>query len=90
MRTKFTRASRKDKTLVTVSLAQFDEEDVLDRSRMSMGDYITLYVDGEPVTFAVNRVRDGKATTAVSHCFPRFLRLPRIGRPIYAQVTELN
>ena len=90
MRTKFTKASQKDKTLVTVNLAQFDAEGVLNRSHMVVGDVISLRIDGQDVMFWVNRVRDGKAATAVTYCFPRYLRLPRVGRPIFAQVTELN
>lgn len=89
MRTKFTKASQKDKTLVTVNLAQF-EESVLVRSCVAIGDSICLRVDGQDVLFQVNRVRGGRAATAVSHCFPRFLRLPRVGRPVFAQVTEVS
>ena len=93
MRTKFTKASQKDKTLVTVSLAQFDKEDengVFERTQMAVGDAVYMRVEGQSVIFEVNRVRDGKATTAVTHCFPRFLRLPRVGRPVFAQVTEVE
>lgn len=92
MRVKFTKASKKDKTLVTVHLAQFDEEfdDLSGDWRSEIDDVIRLTIDGQEVAFTVNRVRDGKAITATTHCFPRYLTLPRIGHPTYAQVTEVK
>ena len=89
MRTKFTKASQKDKTLVTVNLAQFHEL-VMGWDSYSIGDTVVLRIDGEETIFRVNRIRNDKAVTAVTHCFPRFLRLPQIGRPVYAQVTEVS
>jgi hypothetical protein len=91
MKTKFTKASQKDKTLVTVNLAQFDEDIGYEwRDNLSVGSYVRLIINHQEVAFVVNRVRDGKGITAVTHCFPRFLTLPRIGRPTYAQVTEVD
>lgn len=90
MKTKFTKASQKDKTLVTVSLAQFDEVSGpygYDRSYILLNDTVHLLIDNQEVAFVVNRVRDGKAITAVTHCFPRYLPLPRIGRPVYAETS---
>lgn len=87
MKTKFTKASQKDKTLVTVSLAQFDEAMGSGwRNNLSIGSNIRLIVSHQEVAFVVNRIRDGKAITAVTHCFPRYLPLPRVGRPVYAEV----
>ena len=91
MKTKFNKASQKDKTLVTVNLAQFDEDIVYGwREDLSVGSIVRLTIDHQEVTFVVNRVRDGKGVTAVTHCFPRYLPLPRVGRPTYAQVTEVD
>lgn len=91
MKTKFNKASNKDKTLVTVNLAQFDKYDDLYivRESLKLDDQICLRIDGQDVLFKVNRVRDGRAVTATTHCFPRYLRLPQVGRPTFAQVTEV-
>lgn len=111
MRTKFTKASKKDKTLVTLNLAQFNLfEDTsgtgqwssisytiesqcpfeAERSNLRVGDVLLVTIDGNQVPFTVNRVRKGMATTAVTHCFPRYLRLPQVGRPVYADTTEIT
>mgnify|MGYP001609989284 CR=1 FL=1 len=92
MKTKFTKASRTDGTLVTVNLAQFDgegENEHLDRKCLVVGSPVFMTVDGHEVTFRVNRMRNGVAATAVTHCFPRYLRLPQVGRPVSADVTEV-
>lgn len=92
MKTKFTKASQKDKTLVTVSLAQFDEESGpygFNRSDYLLDDVVHVLIDGWDVAFVVNRVRDGKAATAVTHCFPRYLPLPRIGRPVRIEASVI-
>ena len=92
MRTKFTKASRKDKTLVTVSLAQLENEEnfTLFRSEVFINSRLIIDIDGHEVVFYVNRVRDGLATTAVTHCFPRFMRLPQVGRPVYQEVRFVS
>lgn len=91
MRTKFTKASQKDKTLVTVNLAQFDTDmSIVHRSYCGASDTLTLVIEGQAVVFKINRYRNDLAVTAVTHCFPRFLRLPRVGRPVFAEVTEVS
>lgn len=92
MNTQFNKASRTDGTLVTVNLSQFDgegENEHLDRRFLSVGSPVFITVDGNEVTFRVNRMRNGVAATAVTHCFPRYLRLPQVGRPVHATVTEV-
>lgn len=92
MKTQFNKASRTDGTLVTVNLAQFDgvgDNEFLDREYLSVGSLVYMTIDGNEVAFRVNRVRNNVAITAVSHCFPRYLRLPQVGRPTFATVTEV-
>lgn len=92
MKTKFTKASRTDGTLVTVNLVQFDGSgglECLRRDWLTHGSTLQLIIDGQEVIFRVNRVRNGLAATATTHCFPRYLRLPQIGRPVSAEVTEV-
>jgi len=94
MKVKFTKASKNDGTLVTLSLAQFENNNEgcvvhwLPRESMIVGDTVCVVLDGNQVSFTVNRVRDGKAVTATTHCFPRYMRLPQVGRPVYAEVSE--
>ena len=92
MKTKFTKASRNDKTLVTVQLAQFDNTELeVVRYATYKGEEIVLVVEGVPVVFTVNRANKyGDALTATTHTFPRFLRLPQIGRPVTADVQEVR
>lgn len=89
MKTQFTKASKNDKTLVTVNLSQFDNEFYIERQYLVVGSVVIMTIDGQEVTFVVNRVRNGKAVTATTHCFPRYLRLPQVGRPVFAEVTEV-
>lgn len=91
MKIKFTKASKTDKTLVTLNLAQFDgtEYDFV-RGAMNYGDVVTVSIEGQEVVFYINRFRNGKASTAVSHCYPRFLRLPQVGRPVHAEVDQVS
>ena len=92
MKTKFTKASKKDKTLVTVSIGQFDaDEDLLVYGHFDQGDELILVIDSVPTIFTVNRLSDkGDIITAATKCFPRHLRLPAVGRPTYAEVTEIR
>lgn len=91
MKIKFTKASQTDHTLVTVSLSQLDgTEYEIVRSMLRKDENICLDIEGQPVIFAVNRVRKGRAITAVTHCYPRFLRLPSVGHPVYAEVSQVS
>lgn len=87
MKTQFNKVSRTDGTLVTLNLAQLDKFNI-HRELCTINTSIFVTIDGHEVTFRVNRVRNGKALTATTHCFPRYLRLPQVGRPVYAEVTE--
>ena len=89
---KFTKASRKDATLVTVALKQFapTQEDVANdlyfaAVEFEKGEKLVLVIEGVPTIFTVNR----KGRTAVTYSLPRFLRLPQVGRPVFAKVTEV-
>ena len=86
MKTKFTKASKKDGLTVTLNLAQLDEiSDV--RYGTVIGDRILMELDGVPTVFIVNRERNDIALTAVTRAFPRHLRLPSVGRPVSATVA---
>jgi len=89
MKTQFNKASRTDGTLVTLNLAQLEEEFGIVRAHLRVNSPVFVNIDGHEVVFYVNRVRNGKAVTAVTHCFPRFMRLPQVGRPVRAEVTEV-
>jgi hypothetical protein len=89
MKTQFNKASRTDGTLVTLNLAQLDEEFDIGRKYLFIGDIVFVTIDGNEIQFKVNRVRDGRAITATTYCFPRYLRLPQVGRPVFAEVTEV-
>jgi hypothetical protein len=89
---KFTRASKKDKTLVTVSLSALDNEVNLSVNgpeilfvELMQGDEFILTVDKVRTLFRVNR--EGK--TATTHSFPRALRLPTVSRPTNAEVDNI-
>jgi hypothetical protein len=90
MKVKFTKASKNDKTLVTVSLVQFKNTELdFVPGTFEKGEEIILVIEGVPTLFYVNRLsKKGRATTAATHCFPRFLRLPSIGRPVFFNVTD--
>lgn len=92
MKTQFNKASRTDKTLVTVNLSQFDDDADLSFSRewSHLNDVLILEIEGQSVFFRINRVRNGKAATATTYCFPRFLRLPQVGHPVFADVTMVS
>ena len=84
MKIKFTKSSKNDKTLVTVQLAQLG---LFFSDGLCHGTLIVLTVDGEPTVFRVNRAVGDKGITAATHTFPRFLKLPRVGKPVYADVS---
>ena len=90
MKVKFTKASKNDKTLVTVSLAQFENSELdFVPGTFNKGEEIVLVVEGVPTLFYVNRLsKKGRAITAATHCFPRFLRLPSVGKPVFSNVTD--
>lgn len=91
---KFTKASRKDKYLVTVSLPALKKEGVLILdgfedymaiTDLFHGDEFILVIDDVRTLFRVNRA--GK--TATTKTFPRHLRLPSVGKSIAANVFDV-
>lgn len=94
MKIKFTKASKKDKYLVTVNLHELDSNGVIiscpiagtniQSSDLSRGDAFVLYVDNEPTVFRVNR----EGRTATTKNFPRYLRGPSVGKPVSADVGK--
>ena len=91
MKIKFTKASKKDKNLVTVSLFALDKVGVKVKDRYGTVDYPTglskhsefvMSVDDELIVFTVNR----SFKTATTKSFPRHLKMPRVGRPTMASV----
>lgn len=89
MNIKFTKRSSKDKTLVTVAMSQFKgTSDPVQQP--IVGNEMVLVIEGVPTVFKLTRPgKDGYATAATSHGFPRFLRLPSVGRPTRAKVTRI-
>lgn len=83
---KFTKASKKDGNLVTVSLIALDKGDVVvgnaDPTYLCQGEEFILEVNGIPTLFQVNR----EGRTATTKSFPRKIRLPSVGRPMFANV----
>lgn len=92
MKAKFTKASKKDKVLTTMSVPQFANDDDLQVvGYFSNGDELTVVIDNVPTIFIVNRInKHGNILTAATKCFPRHLRLPSVGKPVYAKVTEIR
>lgn len=92
MKAKFTKASKKDGVLVTVSLGQFKNNDELAVvGPLEPGQEIVLVINGIPTLFRINRTTGNlRPLTAATKCFPRNLRLPTVGRPTYADVTEIR
>ena len=85
---KFTKSSRKELAhAVTVNLAQLDSD--LDRTTMKPGNGFTLMIESAYILFRVNRRRNGRAVTAVTYNFPCFLKLPRVGKPVFAAVKKV-
>ena len=91
MKVKFTKRSQKDKDLVTVSLSQFrgTEFEYYATEHWRLDNTLILSVEGIPVVFTFSRRdKNGDPTVLTSRGLPRSIRLPRVGRPIYAEVTE--
>lgn len=91
MKVKFTKRSKKDKDLVTLQLSQFGEEDLplFPYYARSVGDEMIVVIEGIPTVFTFCRPNtDGIPTCATSRGFPRRFRLPTVGHPVYADVSE--
>lgn len=94
MKVKFTKASKKDSALVTVSLKELDDVvSILDctgrdgnPSELEKASEFVLAVDGVRTVFTVNRSNK----TATTKAFPRTLKMPSVGKPIYAEVSNVG
>ena len=89
----FTKASKKDGTLVTVSLTALDTAGVVIEQKkpimfqeLDKTDEFILHIDGVPTVWSVNREKK----TAASRGFPRHLRLPRVGSPTYVTIETFS
>jgi hypothetical protein len=94
MKIRFTKASKRDNTLVTVSLTALAKSARAFRpadnkwgpvTNLPRGSRFSIKVDGVDTVFVVNRV--GK--TAATKGFPRHLRLPSLSRAVNAEVNRL-
>lgn len=80
---KFTKASEKDKDLVTLTVAQLTPGDTNFKNRFfTHGREFVVSVEGVPVVFTVNR----QGRTLSTKGFPRRLRLPKVGKPVQYNV----
>lgn len=92
MKTKTTKRSRTDKTLVTIPLAQFDGTE-LDFCRRAcyVGEEATAVIEGVPTVCVLARPdENGVPTVMTTHALPRFIRLPQVGRPVYVEISEIR
>ena len=93
MKAKFTKASSKDRFLVTVSLSQLDDLGVrifnpyakkwVCPTEVPLTAEFVLTLDGVRTVFVVNR----ENRTATTKTFPRHLRMPKVGQP---RIVEIN
>ena len=79
---KFTKASKRDNDLVTVSLKQFTEN----TSDLYAGTLLAVNVENVETLFTVNR----SGRTATTRSFPRRLRLPSVGKPVVYNVRSVR
>lgn len=86
MKVKLTKRSKTDKTLVTMSTAPLSHFFFLGSC---VGDKVKVIIEGvETIWTLVRPNKNGHPTAMTTHALPRFIRLPRVGRPVYAEVTE--
>ena len=85
----FTKASPLDGVKTTVTLhalaGQFKGDAVALKS-LSLGSEILVTINSIKTVFVVNR----KGRTAYTKAFPRTLRLPTVGLPVNANVTDVE
>ena len=93
MKAKITKRSKKDGTLVTIPLQQLlqDTEFTFPLGAYRCGEEVTVVVDGVPTIFFLTRPnRDGLPTAMTTRALPRHIRLPSVGRPVYAEISEIR
>jgi len=83
MKVKFTKASQRDKELVTLRVKQLPSQDGL-FFRKGMRFIVTI--EGVETIFSVNRDNLSMTTKA----FPRRCRLPSVGKPVFYNCTEVE
>ena len=90
MEIKGTKRSQHDGTLVHFSTRQFEGTDLY-LPFGYVGDEVTLVIDGVPTVCTFARPgKDGWPTALTTRGLPRHIRLPRVGRPIYVEVSEIR
>jgi len=88
MKIKLTKRSKTDGTLVTVSLAQLNDYHF---KHGFIGEELIADVDGVATVFTLARPnKEGFPTVMTTRSLPRHVRLPRVGRPVYAEISELR
>lgn len=92
MKAKITKRSKKDGTLATIPLQQLlENEFAFPLGTFNCGEEVTAIVDGIPTIFIMARPdEDGRPTVMTTRALPRHIRLPRVGRPVYAEITEIR
>ncbi len=92
MKAKLTKRSKTDGTLVTIALHQFEEveDNLLQGYWNFIGTEVTVVIDGVPTVCILARPNaEGVPTAMTTRALPRHIRLPRVGRPIYAEISEI-
>lgn len=92
MKAKLTKRSQTDGTLVTITLRQLEEAGLrLPLGAYYPGDEVTVVIDGVPTICTLARANSfGEASAMTTRALPRHIRLPRVGRPVYAEITEIR
>lgn len=92
MKTKLTKRSQTDGTLVTISLKQFDNSGLrLPLGAFYVGDEVTVVIEGVPTVCVLARPDSfDMPTVMTTHALPRFIRLPRVGHPVNVEVSEIR
>lgn len=93
MKTKLTKRSQHDGTLVTIPVAQFDysPDFYVYRDSLSVGEEVVIVIDDVPTVCTLARPgKDGVPTVMTTRGLPRHIRLPRVGRPVYVEVSEIR
>lgn len=94
MRAKITKRSKKDGTMVTIPLEQLKDGDgtyLLEGSDDFVGNEVTVVIDDVPTVCTLVRPdKHGFPTAMTTRALPRHIRLPRVGRPVYADISEIR
>lgn len=91
MKTKLTKRSHNDGTLATIPLKQFENSDLTFPLRaFNVGSEVTVVINNVPTVCTLARPdRFGFPTVMTTRGLPRTIRLPRVGRPVYAEISRI-